>query len=552
MIAKATPAVYLGLGVLASLAAAACADDWPQWGHTDNRNAVCAEKGLTETFVPGERDPKVGGIRMETTKNVRWVVPLGSHAYGNPTVAGGRVFVGTDDEILQGDTRLPRAKGGMVQCFDEATGKPLWQLAVPPRKRLPKDCHFPMQHLGTCSSPAVDGERLYVVTNTDEVLCLDVRGQANGNDGTFQDEGQFMAGPDRPGVSLRPSDGDIIWKYDVVTEAKVVPHDVASCAPLVHGDFLYLSTSNGVDTSHERALAPDAPAFIALEKNTGKLAAFENEGISRRMWHTQWGSPSLGRVGDKTLVFVGGTDGFCYAFEALSKAPAGPEPLKKAWSYDANPPEFRLRDGKPIHYMSGDRRRKDGPNKSDGTYLGPSEIIATPVFYKDRVYVAIGQDPAHGRGRGLLHCIDATKTGDITQTGRIWTYDGLDRSMSNVTIADGLVYVPDVAGRVHCLDAETGKVVWVYETKAEMWGTALVADGKVYLGTQKGLFVLAAGREAKLLARISLGSPVYTAPIAANGTVFVASERYLWAVQQSPSTSTRPMAPSATAPATRP
>ena len=532
MTVKPTVAIGLGLACLVALSALAAAADWPQWGRTADRNMISPEKGLPETFVPGEKDPKGGGIRMDTTQNVRWVARLGGYAYGNPTVAGGRVFVGTDDQTLEGDPRLRRVKGGMVKCFDEATGKLLWQLAIPPRTHLPKEFHFVMQHLGLCSSPTVDGDRVYVVAQSDEVLCLDVCGQANGNDGPFMDEGQYMVGPDQPPVKIEPTDGDIIWKYNIIDELKVVPHDTASCAILVHGDFLYLSTSNGVDKEHEKALAPDAPVFIVLEKNTGKLAAFENEGLSRRMWHTQWCSPSLGKVGDKTLVFVGGTDGFCYAFEALSKMPTAPQPLKKVWSYDANPPEFRLRDGKPIRYMAGDKRKKDSPNKNDGLYLGPSEIIATPVFYKNRIYVAIGQDPMHGRGKGLLHCIDATKTGDITKTGCLWTYDGLDRSLSSVTIADGLAYVPDVAGRLHCLDAETGKLLWVYETKAETWGSSMVADGKIYLGTQKALFILAAGREPKLLARISLGSPVYTVPVVANGTLFIASERYLWAVQQ--------------------
>lgn len=59
------------------------------------------------------------------------------------------------------------------------------------------------------------------------------------------------------------------------------------------------------------------------------------------------------------------------------------------------------------HYCLGDRRVKGTLNKHDGTFVGRSEIIATPVFVNNRVYVAIGRDPAHGRGRGALHCIDA-------------------------------------------------------------------------------------------------------------------------------------------------
>jgi outer membrane protein assembly factor BamB len=246
----------------------------------------------------------------------------------------------------------------------------------------------------------------------------------------------------------------------------------------------------------------------------------------------QWTSPSLSKVGDKTLIFLGGGDGLCYAFEAIDKASDKPVPLVKVWSYDADPPEFRYRDGQQIAYYAGDKRKKSSANKDDGRYLGPSEIIGTPVFHNGRIYFAIGQDPAHGRGRGLLHCIDATKTGDITESGRIWTYDGLDRTIATVAVAEGLVYVVDVAGRLHCVDADTGKPYWVYETKAEAWGGPLWADGKLYFGNKKDFYIMAAGKEPKLLSKIYLGSGVYSTPIAANGVVYAASQHYLWAVQK--------------------
>ena len=134
-------------------------------------------------------------------------------------------------------------------------------------------------------------------------------------------------------------------------------------------------------------------------------------------------------------------------------------------------------------------------NKHDGKFVGRSEIIATPVLVNDRVYVAIGRDPAHGRGRGALHCIDPRGSGDITATGKVWTYQGLDRTLSTVSVADGLLYVSDVGGRLHCLDAETGSCHWIHDTKCEVWGSTLVADGKVYMPTSKGLWVLAAGKE---------------------------------------------------------
>jgi len=154
------------------------------------------------------------------------------------------------------------------------------------------------------------------------------------------------------------------------------------------------------------------------------------------------------------------------------------------------------------------------------------------VFHDNKIYVAIGQDPMHGRGKGMLCCIDATKTGDITETGKIWSYDGLDRTMSTVAISKGLLYCADVAGRIHCLDTKTGKCCWVYETKAETWGSPLVADDKIYLGTKKHFWILAAGRTAKELDHFRPGAPVYSSPIAANGVLYVTSQKYIWAVKK--------------------
>lgn len=524
----------IGVALAGAIAAGvATAADWPQWGGTGCRNFVSPEKNLPTTFNPEKGRTAAGG-------NVKWVRKLGYAAYGNPTVADGRVYAGTDDATLTGDKRLKRTRGGMVHCFDEATGKRLWRLVIPSRKGLPKRMHYGLQKLGTCSSPTVDGNRVYVVTGAAEVLCLDVRGLANGNDGPYKDESQYIAGQGKPPIKLAPDDADILWRFDLIEQAGVMPHDVASCSVLICGDYLYTSTSNGVDGPHKKVVAPGAPAFVVLDKHTGRYVARETEGISRRLWHAQWCSPSLGPVGGKTQIFLGGGDGILYAFEALTgkpAAPAGadkPAALKTVWRYDCNPPNYRYRNGKEIPYYEGDKRKSWSTNKNDGKYVGPSQIIGTPVFYRNRVYVAIGQDPMHGRGKGLLHCVDATKTGDVTRSGRIWTYDGLDRSMATVSIANGLLYISDIAGRLHCLDAETGKVHWVHETHTETWGGALLADGKAYLATKKNLCVFAQGTEARLLGKVRLGTSIYSTPVAANGVLYVASQRELWAVRGGP------------------
>ncbi len=520
----------LAVVCLLACPAAAPSADWPQWGGRDSRNMVSDQKGLPDRFVPGEKRSDGSGIDLSTTRNVRWVAQLGSQTYGNPTVAGGRVFVGTNDSRVN-DSRHECTGGGLLKCLEESSGKPLWQLVVPRHYTHEALFNFDDMSLGICSSAAVEGDRVYLVTNRCDVLCLDIHGMANGNDGPFQDEGQYTVGPGKPPVAPGPTGGDILWHFDMIQELPCWPQDAASSSPLVHGDLVYVGTSNGVDKSNERVPFPNCPSLIVLDKRTGRLVAQDAEKIGTRLFHGQWSSPSLGTVNGRDLVFFGAGDGVCYAFEALRKVPDRLVSLRKVWSFDCNPPHYRFKDGKPIGYRSGDARRKAG-NTNDGTFAGPSEIIATPVFYNNRVYVAIGQDPLHGRGRGMLSCIDATKTGDISRSGLIWSYDKLDRTLSTVSIADGLLYVADYTGMLHCLDADTGRLSWTHDTKAEIWGSTLVADGRIYLGTEKGFWVLAAGRQKKVLAQIKLGAPVWTTPIVANGALYVASQRYLWAVQR--------------------
>jgi outer membrane protein assembly factor BamB len=174
--------------------------NWPQWGDTASRNMVSPEKNLPASWSPGKKNDTTGEFEPGTAQNVRWSAKLGSQCYSNPTVSGGKVFIGTnnaeprDPKIAKGATG-PNDHGdrGVVLCFEEATGKFLWQLAAP---KLKAGKANDWDLIGICSSPAVDNGRVYVVTNRCELLCLDANGLANGNDGPFKNEGQYALDPD--------------------------------------------------------------------------------------------------------------------------------------------------------------------------------------------------------------------------------------------------------------------------------------------------------------------------------------------------------------------
>jgi outer membrane protein assembly factor BamB len=361
------------------------------------------------------------------------------------------------------------------------------------------------------------------VTNLGEVACLDRDGMANGNDGPFKDEAAYFGGEGKPGIEPGKKDADIIWVFDMRAELGVFPHNVTSSSVLLVGDRLFVNTSNGVDWSHVNIPSPRAPCLIALDKKTGELLGEEASDISRRLMHCSWSSPAFGRVGKQDQVIFGAGDGMCYGFDPTPSKPEGEEDeedalpiLKELWRADCNPPSYRKKGNIPIRYA---------------TPPGPSEIIATPVFHEGRVYVAIGQDPEHGQGVGSLVCLDPTKRGAQAYDQAIWSYQGLGRSISTVSVADGLVYVADYEGLLHCVDAKTGEALWTHDTMAHIWGSTLVADGRVYLGNEDGILtILAAGREKKVLREVEFEGAIYSSPIIANGTLYVATQTHLYAI----------------------
>ena len=443
--------------------------DWPMWGGAAGRNMVSAVTNL----------PASWDIKAKT--NITWKADLGSTSYGNPVIADGRVYVGTNNALA----RNPDITGdkGVLVCFRESDGAFLWQ-AVSDKLDSGKENDWPEQ--GVCSSPAVEGKRLYYVTNRGELVCLDTGGFLDGTNDGVQDE-KYKG----------PTDADVIWRVDMMKELGVFQHNMANSSAVVWEDLVLVETSNGRDDNHEKVPAPRAPSFIAVNKNTGKVI-WQDNSPGDAILHGQWSSPSLGEVGGTWQAFFPGGDGRLYGFNARTG--------ERLWTFNLNP-----------------KGAVWPKTKNDG--------IATPVFSSDKVFLAVGQDPESGEGVGHMYAIDPSRRGDITESGRIWHYDKIRRSISTAAIAGGLVYISDFSGFLHCLDEATGKPYWTFDMLAAVWGSPLVADGKVYLGDEDGdVIVLQAGKELKKLAEINMGSSVYGTPVAANGVLYIMTRSELYAI----------------------
>ncbi len=466
-----TALLMLSTGAMVRVRATApAALDWPMWGGTPSRNMVSPSTGL-----PTEWD-------VATKKNIRWVADLGSTSYGNPVVASGLVFVGTNNDGL----RDPKQAGdrGVMMAFREATGEFWWQHT---HDKLESGQANDWPYQGVASSPLVDGNFLYYVSNRAVLFCVDVEGfRDQENDGLIKDE--RLTGP---------NDADVIWSFDMIRELGVFPHNLANSSPTLSGDLVFVGTSNGHDETHVKVPRPKAPAVIAVNRRTGKLV-WQDNSVGDRILHGQWSSPAVGTIGSVVHLVSAQGDGWVRGYEAATG--------KKLWEFDTNP--------------------KDAvwPKTRN-------ELIATPVIDGDRVYIGNGQDPENGEGVGNFYAIDATRRGDITESGRSWRFADIRRTVSTAAVRDGLVYISDFSGFLHCLDAATGKAIWKHDFFSAVWGSPLVADGKVYLGDEDGdLVVFAHGRDKKVLAEMNMGGPVYGAVVPARGTLFLNTQKQLFAI----------------------
>jgi len=468
--------LLLAIFQLSGTVLAADLPDRSMFGITPSRNMVSSETNLPERW------------EVATGQNVKWTASLGSQSYAGPVIAGGKVFVGTNNEGL----RNPKLTGdrGVILVFRESDGEFLWQSAHP-KLRAGRVNDWPMQ--GICSTPYIEGDRLYYISNRCEIICADTEGFRDGeNDGPFKEESEYSK-----------FDEDIVWKLDMMAELEVFPHNLAASSPVASGGLLFTVTSNGVDEDHITVPSPFAPSFLSISMSSGEVV-WEDGSPGDRILHGQWGNPSYGVVQGRQQVIFPGGDGWLYSFEA--------ETGRLIWKFDCNP--------KDSVWMLGGRGTRNN-------------LIASPVIHQNKIYIGVGQDPEHGEGVGHLWAIDATLEGDVTDRAVVWHFgdDNFNRTISTVAIKDGLLYAADLSGFLYCLDVETGKLHWKHDTFAAVWGSPLVADGKIYLGDEDGdVVVLKTGSSKQPIYETNMGASIYTTPVAQNGALYVVSRTTLFAL----------------------
>jgi outer membrane protein assembly factor BamB len=425
-----------------------------------------------------------------TGRNIIWSVELGDQAFGRPVVVGDAVYVGTDNARHRNPAYQEDA--GVLMAFQAKDGRFLWQDLAPRVERGLREFLLP----STTGTPYVEGNRLYYVTAECQLRCLDTQGFRDGeNNGPYREE-----------VFQDNEAADIIWELDMCGRLGVFPHEATNSEVLPLGDLLMVSTSNGQNEGHTLVPSPRAPSLIAVDKHSGAVV-WRAIGAGGRVLHGQWSSPTAANVNGRMQVLFGGGDGWLRAYDAASG--------REIWRFDGNPKDARWLPRPGV--------------------LSRSFIVASPVFANGRVFVAMGQSPGHGNGPSFIHAISPNGQGDVTRSRHLWTSREVGRVVATPIEKDGLLYVGDVGGTVHCLDAATGAHVWKHETNGAIWGCLLLAGDRLYVGNEDGtMTVLRAGRRKQLLAQIEMDAPLYSLPAVAGDALFLATANRLYLIAAKP------------------
>lgn len=479
--------------------------DWPQWGGSRLRNNTPGVEGLPESWNIGKFDRRTGEWDKTRAENIRWYSNLGSQTYGNPVVADGRVFVGTNNGAGHLQRYPSEVDLGCLLAFDEKTGDFLWQHSS--EKLITGRVHdWPLQ--GICCAPLVEGKRMWFVTSRGEVRCLDTEGfHDDEDDGPVKDElanvAEIMnAGP---GAAAHAATLKALAAGNLSDEAKKAladagePLEGGATIETVNEGKVWKATGNfgGVDrTMLVKQIGPriqfQKMLGISDKRDADVIWIYDMMGPEMGVSQHNMCACSVTSFGD--LLFINTSNGLdeshinlpapdAPSFICMDKntgevvwtdSSPGRNILHGQWSSPAvaelgGVPQALFAGGDGILYsFKADRGNDGNPEllwkfdcnpKTTVWKLGGegtrNNIIATPVAYDGNVYIAVGQDPEHGEGEGHFWCIDPTKRGDVSPTLAMKLEDGKR--------------VPIEHRRIQAVEPENGEVEVDNPNSAVLW-----------------------------------------------------------------------------------
>lgn len=392
------------LGALVSLSAQTPSTDWPQWRGLE-RNGISRETGLLREW------PKSGPA-------VVWSASQLGAGYGSVAIAGNRVFV-------QG----MKTRQSVVTSLDRASGKPMWSVAVGSAQENDRGS-------GPRSTPTVDGDRVYVLTENGDLVCL------------------------------LAADGKVVWRRNILREFNGRNINwLVSESPLVDGNRLIVSPGGR------------NAGMVALDKMTGATVWVAKE-LSDEAGYA---SPVVGDVqGVRTIMTLTGNAGVGV------RATDG----KVMWRYNnvanntANITTPIYSNGRVFFSSAYGTGGALLGLKATGENVSAQEIYFTRNMQNHHGGVVLVDGYLYGFNNSILTCLEF-------ETGKVmWR----DRSVGkgSVAYADGHLYILSEDNVVGLVEAspkayrEAGRFT-ISDQGWPTWAHPAISGGRLYLRNQNVL-----------------------------------------------------------------
>ncbi|MBX3439980.1 MAG: PQQ-binding-like beta-propeller repeat protein, partial [Planctomycetaceae bacterium] len=187
-------------------------------------------------------------------------------------------------------------------------------------------------------------------------------------------------------------------------------------------------------------MAKPAHRFIAFDQRNGQPVWFTSTDLFPK--DTTYSAPILGSFDGELAMVFGAGDGSIHAFQ--------PRTGKSLWKYKASNHGINL----------------------------------TPLVVGERVFCGHSEENIDSTRMGALFALDATQSGDITQSGAQWRNLEMFVGRSTPLEIDGRLYVIDDRAKLRILDSETGQEVGEERLGSVQRSSPLYADGKIYTITE--------------------------------------------------------------------
>jgi outer membrane protein assembly factor BamB len=363
---------------------------------------------------------------------------------------------------------------------------------------------------------------------------------------------------DDPAPTFKPTDRGIGLARDEVRHVwKVYALDKAT------GRILWERTAHeGVPRARRHVKATQANSTPVTDGKT-VVALLGSEGLfaydfnGKLLWKQDLGVLNPGLWDDKDSSWGHGSSPVVYKNLAVVQADGHAQSFIAAYDLKTGKQAWRVERGEitswstPTVYETAARtelianggRFIRGYDPATGKELwrfadGDTQVKqGVPLVAGGLIFVAGGYPP----GRGMYAFRPGAsgdislKPGETTNTHLAWKSDkGSPYTTTPVVYGDFMYALAD-GGVLSAYEAKTGRLVYQERLPTSFSASPVAADGKLYLSSEDGdVYVVRAGAKFELLSKNPMGEPLMATPAISDGTLFIRSQRHVYAVAESP------------------